>query len=294
MDEFDFQILKILDKNCRISYSKISQLLNVSVRNISRRVENILATGVIEKFKISFNYNRLGFRQHIAFLQPPKKKDIYGFFNELSNVPEIERIWYQLDGGYTFTIFSKNAKHLEDINIELLKIGAALTGRAEVRMHLPGDIPFSLMDWKIIYYMFDNSRASIAEIALDLDVSEKTISRRLKRLENMRLIQYTLVINFEKIIEMSTGIASFETVGPSKNIYGKIKKTKSIKYWRNAGSVSPSIVLFLYGKNITEIYDMYAMLAAYEDIKTSRLSIVVKNQENSSLIKDEIYKKILT
>ncbi|MBY9010048.1 MAG: hypothetical protein KGD74_09305 [Candidatus Lokiarchaeota archaeon] len=89
-----------------------------------------------------------------------------------------------------------------------------------------------------------------------------------------------------------TAIASFETVGPSKVIYKKIKEEGSIKYWRIAGSVSPSIVLFLYGKNITELYSMYTSLTTWREIKRSRFSIIVKNWENSSLIKDTILEKI--
>ncbi|MHA1439279.1 MAG: winged helix-turn-helix transcriptional regulator [Promethearchaeota archaeon] len=292
MDELDFQILKILDKNCRISYSDIAKRLRVSVRNISRRIGNMLKIGVIERFKVNFNYVRLGYRQHIAFMRAPKKKDSIRFFEDLQSIPEIERIWEQLDGSYTFTIFSKDAKHLEDINIELLKIGVVLTGRAEVRMHLPADIPFSLLDWRIIYYLFNNSRAAISDIASDLDVSEKTISRRLKRFDNMKLVQYSPTINFEAITGMSTAVASFETIGPSKAIYEKIKKESFIKYWRIAGSVSPSIVLFLYGKNITELYNMYISLISWSEIKKHRLSIIVKNWENSSLIKDTILEKI--
>lgn len=288
MDEFNFQILRILDKNCRVSYSEIAKRLEVSVRNISRRIDNMLEIGVIERFKVNFNYNRLGYRQHIAFMRSPKEKDKIRFFEELQRIPEIGRIWEQLDGNYTFTIFSKDAKHLEDINIELLKIGVALTGRSEVRMHLPAEFPFSLLDWRIIYYLFNNSRAAISNIASDLDVSEKTISRRLKRFENMRLVQYTATINFEAITGVSTAVASFETVGPSKDIYKKIKEEGSIKYWRIAGSVSPSIVLFLYGKNITELYSMYTSLTTWREIKRSSLSIIVKNWENSSLIKDTI------
>ncbi|MBN1801991.1 MAG: Lrp/AsnC family transcriptional regulator [Candidatus Lokiarchaeota archaeon] len=293
MNNLDFQILKILDKNCRISYSEVANNLDVSVRSVSRRVDLMIQDGVIERFKVNFNYNRLGFRQHIVFLRPPPYKSSDEFFKDLQGIPEIERIWQQLDGSYTFTLFSKDAKHIEEINVALLKIGANLTGRAEVRMHLPSDIPFSRLDWKIIYQLLDNSRVSIGDIAAELGVSEKTISRRLKRFDNMRLVKYTPVINFEAITEMSTGIASFETIGPSKAIYENIKKEQSLKYWRIAGSVSPSIVLFLYGKNISEIYLMYERIASRNEIKNNRLSIVVKNCENSPLVRDTI-RKIIT
>ncbi len=292
LEEFDFQILKILDKNSRTSYSEISRILGSSVRKILTHIDKMLDLGVIEKFKVNFNYSRLGFRQHIAFMRPPKGSEAISYFEEIQKIPEIERIWKEFTGNYTFTILSNNAKHLEEVNNELSKIGMNLLGRSEVRNHLFPDIPFSSLDWQILYYMFKNSRAAISKIASDLDVSKKTISRRLKRFETMKLVQYTTVINFEAITHYNTAIASFETIGPSKQVYQKIKADSSIKYWRSAGSVSPSIVLFLYGKNLTEIYDNYQKLLNRHDIKFGRISLVVKNWENSNLIEDAILEKI--
>ncbi len=292
LEEFDFQILKILDKNSRTSYSEISRILGSSVRKILTHIDKMLKLGVIEMFKVSFNYSRLGFRQHIAFMRPPKGVETSSYFKDMQKIPEIERIWKEFTGNYTFTILSNNAKHLEDINNELSKIGMNLLGRSEVRNHLSADIPFSSLDWQILYYMFKNSRAAISEITSDLDVSKKTISRRLKRFETMNLVQFTTVINFEAITHYSTAIASFETIGPSKQVYQNIKTDSSIKYWRSAGSVSPSIVLFLYGENLTEVYENYQKILNRDDIKFGRLSLVVKNWENSNLIEDAILEKI--
>ncbi|MFW9990085.1 MAG: hypothetical protein ACFFC3_15685, partial [Candidatus Odinarchaeota archaeon] len=67
---------------------------------------------------------------------------------------------------------------------------------------------------------------------------------------------------------------------------------RSIKYWRNAGSVSPSIVLFIYGKNMKDIYNMYRKLENREDIKKASLTFIVRNFENSTLIEDAVLEKI--
>ena len=55
MDEKDFEILKILDKNCRISYSNIAKSVNLPLRNISTRIENLLKSNIIRRFTVQFN-----------------------------------------------------------------------------------------------------------------------------------------------------------------------------------------------------------------------------------------------
>ena len=109
---------------------------------------------------------------------------------------------------------------------------------------------------------------------------------------NMKLIQFIPDINFEAIKGMVNGVISIKTNGPSKPIYLKLKKDKKIKYWRNAGSVMPSIVLFAYGSNLTEIYNMFLNLNERKDVKTCSLTFVVRNWENSTVIEDALIEKI--
>lgn len=292
MDEKDFEILKILDKNCRTSYANIARALSLTVRTVSRRVGLMLERGVIKNFSVQFNYNLLGFRHHIGSTYPSQEMKHKDLFKVLQKVPEIIRVWELIDGSLTFRFFSRDPMHLENILNKIINLGIKIRGHEETRTHIPFDISFSLIDWRIIFILFKNSRATQSEIAFTLDVSEKTIMRRLKRMENMRLIQFTPEINFEAISGMVSGIVPIETIGTSKNMYFKIKKDKSIKYWRNAGSVLPSIVLFLYGQSLTEIYEMYLRLNSYPEVKNCSLVFVVKNWENSTIIEDSILEKI--
>ena len=108
----------------------------------------------------------------------------------------------------------------------------------------------------------------------------------------MKLVSFIPEINFEAISGVIPAVISLETVGPSKQIYLKLKEDKSIKYWRNAGSVSPSIVLFVYGKSLTDIYNMYKKLEKRKDVKKASLTFVVRNSENSTLIEDAVLEKI--
>ncbi|MFX0138474.1 MAG: winged helix-turn-helix transcriptional regulator [Candidatus Hodarchaeota archaeon] len=292
MDEKDFEILKILDRNCRTSYSKIAESVDLSLRNVSSRIDNLIESEVIKCFTVQFNYNYLGFRHYIGSINQLQEKKIKNFFEKLQLIPEIYRIWELLDGSLTISFFCKNAKHLETIINNIVETGAILNDYVETRIHFPADIPYSPTDWRLIFFLLKNSRASKKDIAFNLNISEKTVKRRLQRIESMKLAQFITEINFEAISNMITPIISLETVGPSKEIYLNIKKDKAIKFWRSAGSVSPSIVLFLYGKSVAEIYEMYLKLRDREDIKTAKMQFVVRNWQNSSIIEDALLEKI--
>ena len=58
------------------------------------------------------------------------------------------------------------------------------------------------------------------------------------------------------------------------------------------GSVPLSIVLFVCGKRLTDIYNMYQMLEKRKDIKKASLTFVVRNSENSTMIEDAVLEKI--
>ncbi|MFW9999731.1 MAG: winged helix-turn-helix transcriptional regulator [Candidatus Hodarchaeota archaeon] len=292
MDEKDFEILKILDKNCRISYSKIAERLKSPVRNISNRIDNLINENVIERFTVQFNYNSLGFRHYIGSASPPKGKTSLNLFQELQLISEIYRIWELIDGSITISFFCRDAKHLEEVINNILNTGAELHSYTETRVHFTLDIPYSINDWQIIFYLLNNSRASKKEIAQVLNISEKTVNRRINRMVNMKLVSFIPEINFEAISGVIPAVIFLETVGPSKQVYLRIKEDQSIKYWRNAGAVSPSIVLFVYGKNLTEIYNIYQKLKKKKDIKEASLTFIVRNAENSTLIEDAVLEKI--
>jgi len=292
LDEIDFQILKILNKNCRISLSKISRGLGLSVRTISRRINLLIDNHIIRYFTVNFSFERLGYRNYIGSLNPPKENHSINFFKELQFIPEIYQMWELLDGSIVFSIFSENSAHLEKIITKLLETGAKLNSYVEPRSHLSLDYPFSNMDWRIICYLFKDSRAPKQKIAIDLGINEKTVARRLKRMRTMNLVQFTLILDWSNVKGMIPAVISLETIGPSKPIYFKLKEDSKIKYWRNVGDVSPTIILFVYAQNLTELYEMCEILRRREDIKECTLRFEVRFYENSNIIADAILQKI--
>lgn len=57
MDEIDIQILSLLEKDSRTKNTEIAKLLSVSEGSIRRRIENLVANGIIKNFTVEISTN---------------------------------------------------------------------------------------------------------------------------------------------------------------------------------------------------------------------------------------------
>ena len=60
IDKLDLEILKLLSRDSKISFSEISNLLKVSNTTIHVRIKRLLKLEVIKNFTITIDYNKLG------------------------------------------------------------------------------------------------------------------------------------------------------------------------------------------------------------------------------------------
>lgn len=65
MDAVDYEILKILQDNARISITDLSKQINLSRPSVSERLAKLMESGVIEKFTTLLSVNKLS--QNVVF-----------------------------------------------------------------------------------------------------------------------------------------------------------------------------------------------------------------------------------
>ena len=94
MDSFDLKILKILEKNGRITNSELSERVGLSKTPCQIRVKNMIDKGIIKGFKAVLNYEALE-RNHIAFtevkLNDTRDNALNAFNQAVLSIPEIEQ-----------------------------------------------------------------------------------------------------------------------------------------------------------------------------------------------------------
>jgi Lrp/AsnC family leucine-responsive transcriptional regulator len=68
LDPTDIEILKILNRNCRIKLNHLAKEVHLTPPAVAARVERLEATGVIRKYTIEANLAEMGFQRQV-FIQ---------------------------------------------------------------------------------------------------------------------------------------------------------------------------------------------------------------------------------
>jgi DNA-binding Lrp family transcriptional regulator len=67
--DIDEEILKLLEDDARIPIKEMAKMLDLSEKEIEKRIASMKATGVIRKFQASINWRKFGKRKIAAFIQ---------------------------------------------------------------------------------------------------------------------------------------------------------------------------------------------------------------------------------
>ena len=99
LDRLDKEILKILQEDGRISYSKIAQMLDMSESTIHMRIKRLRELGILRGFYADIDMEKIGLKV-LAFVQlkadPKKYEQVLNVLKEMKEVAEI----YDVTGEY--------------------------------------------------------------------------------------------------------------------------------------------------------------------------------------------------
>jgi len=123
-DEIDKEILKELIDDGRISYVELSNKINLSRVAVKDRIDNLVSKGIIEKFSVVINSEKIGKNVSVFFdidVTPNKLQEVAQNLTNHSDVASI----YQMTGPSTLHmhVLIENFNKLEEfINNELYSV----------------------------------------------------------------------------------------------------------------------------------------------------------------------------
>lgn len=120
IDEIDYKILCLLAKNARIPSVDIANKINLTSTTIINRIKRLIKTGVIQRYSISINSKKLGFKPfnvNLSLRNYDKKNYIISYLNEIPFIWEI----HKAVGGYDLelSIFTFNFEHFHKLMEDL-------------------------------------------------------------------------------------------------------------------------------------------------------------------------------
>lgn len=122
VDAVDYKILNLLTKNTRINSVEMASKVNVSTVTIHTRIKKLIEAGVIQRYSITMDVNKLGlleFMVNLSLRDYSKKNQIIGY---LSNNPFLWEIHKAIGGcDLEITLFATNFEHFYRVMEDLRK-----------------------------------------------------------------------------------------------------------------------------------------------------------------------------
>jgi Lrp/AsnC family transcriptional regulator for asnA, asnC and gidA len=122
VDLIDYKILNLLAKNTRINSVDIANQINISTMTIHSRVKKLIKSGVIQRYSITMDINKLGLRQFIVNLtlrDYEKKNQIIGYLSDNPFLWEINKAIGGCD--LEITLYATNFEHFYRVMEDLRK-----------------------------------------------------------------------------------------------------------------------------------------------------------------------------
>jgi len=310
------KILFELDKNSRLSFSKIGKKVGLSQEVVFHRVSRLLQTGIIKRFQTVVAISRIGYVSSKIYilLQNITKEKYQEIYNYLLNQKKV--FWFGICQGrwdLMIAYWGRDSFEFGELLDELLNKFSHYILEREVTFGKnmiqynrrwfyhdklePVETEFGSklkhyeldkIDTEILKYLANNARLSVVELARLIKTSTNVIHYRLKQLEKSKIISgYKFALDTHKL-----GYETCKSFIYFKNITEKRRK-QLIQFCKLHSNVI-NIVLCVGPwdfeiefevENFDQFYDlMNEIKEKFQDIIKNYESVVFKEEPKQSFM----------
>src|SRR5919106_4778608 len=297
LDTIDLNILSTLARDCRTSYSRIGSQIGLTSKSVKARVKKMVRSGVIEKFVVRVNPAAFGYRTAIVLIRTRNgitKDDV------IQRVKEFGDLAYHAHHvGSTSVAALIIKKPLDEKIIQSLndRLKPATVVRISVTELSVASTDLSDTDLRIIKcLLLTGARIEVSDIAKEVGISEKTTTRRLDRMKEGRLLDFSLQCSPTTMI----GYIQFAIpIIVAKTHYRSVLELMYSEFQTNI-LYSPSVIepdnqltFILFGENVFTVDSVLARVNSFAGVKSADAYILTKLQYYDNWIMKEINKRLL-
>jgi DNA-binding Lrp family transcriptional regulator len=298
LDKNDLTILPTLARDCRTSYGSIGSQIGLTAKSVKARVKKMVGSGVIEKFVVRVNPAAFGYRTAIVLIRTSSgitKDDV------IQRVKEFGDLAYHVHHmGRTSVAALIIRKPLDE------KITQSLNDRLKpatvvrisvVGLSLAASSDLSETDLRIIKcLLLSGARMEISDIAKEVGISEKTTTRRLNRMKESRLLDFSLQCSpaamvgyIQFVIPISVAKSHYHNV--LERMYSEFQA--NILYSPSVIQPEDQLTFVLFGENVFVVDYVLARVNSFAGVKNADAYILTKWQYYDDWIMKEINKRLL-
>ena len=123
IDEKDKRILELLSSDSKLSFRKISKILNMSITSVITRIRKLEENGIIRGYTIEIDYNKLGYDLPVIIDIRVAKGKLFEVEKEVAKHPNVLAV-YDITGDFDVSVLAlfKNRRELDDFVKQLQKM----------------------------------------------------------------------------------------------------------------------------------------------------------------------------
>jgi DNA-binding Lrp family transcriptional regulator len=294
LDKTDLKILSTLAKNCRSSYSSIGSEVGLTSKSVKARVKKMVHRRVIERFVVRVNPAAFGLKVAIVLIKTSDgitKEDV------------IQRMKHFGDLAYHVHHMGKTCvaaliidKPLDDTAIQSLnhRLVPATIANITVLERRVESINLSETDLRIIKcLLLSGARTEISDIAKEVGISEKTTTRRLTRMKDANILDFSIQCSPPVMI----GYIQFAILIITTEFHrGRVLERMYSEFQKNI-LYSPSVIdsedrltFVLFGENVFTVDSVLTKVSSFEGVQSADVYVLTKWQYHDDWIMKEINK----
>jgi DNA-binding Lrp family transcriptional regulator len=197
MDETDLILSKMLLFNSRTPYRALADALGLSVNAVHKRIQSMVEAEVIRGFTAKVSLIPLG-AYHVFLHGRSEAESTYSIMEGLGGHDSV--YWVTLAGGNYVYVgahlreiqdlpsvieYVERAGRMPDLTVDIVHEAFSGKGRPIEELIHP-------IDWEILASMRYDSRKPVSKIAEEVGVSSRTVRRRLARLVDEGIVDFSI------------------------------------------------------------------------------------------------------
>ena len=272
MDNLDIKILSRLLNNCRESDRKIGKELGISGGSVRARIKKMENAQIIEKFTIKVDPPVLGLGVLYIVVSG---QDIEEILDQISLVGKPFFV-VPCVGGVTVCgiVVKENIEEKIELTSKLMKDVRVLS---IFEAESPGfNSNLTKTDLEILEKLLKDPRQKIENISKETNLSTKTVTRCIEKLNQNEGIQFTLVYDPAKIKGFIPHAILTWIDGDLKDTLKKLENRFSESFLQIPFISKNQIVLFMYSNDIYEMDNLTQRVRSIDNVKSADLFIPKK------------------
>ena len=297
LDELDGKILRSLSRNCRVSYNSLGSEIGLTAKSVKARVKKMQSSGVIDSFIVKVNPLVLGYSKVCILVLRINSKaaDEKHIRRSLSLLGDILNTGHVLGNISTFKFaVKKEAEEKLELLAEVIGRDLLIQNQTVVFQNVREQPTY--IDFKIMRCLLDNPRLEISDIAEKISMSSKTVTRRLEKMIENHVLDFTIQINFTAI---GGYIVSVVSANIEKGSHTKVLERSYVDFKDSFFVYSPMlsqqdvIYWLFFSKDVFALDSVIKKIESYPGVRKVDVLIPISIEYHKEVLIKEIDRKLV-